>query len=751
MTLRFSDPWPVALGVLAGAILIVLVVLTYRSLREATDRRSRLTFLALRISAVVLLFLLVLEPVLSRDRLKTEDLDVVVLLDRSRSMSIPDSYRGMPRFRVATEFLDRAETGLVRLLEDDFTIRTLAFDTEVRAAGAKDLDGATPPWGRMTDIAAAIRAAGIRAAEDRGSEAGLAAVVLLSDGADNGGGDPVAAAEALGAPLYAVGFGSRSGETAGRRDLAILSVDAPETAFAENTVLAEASVRSTGYSLDDPGNRKVRVVLEKGGEEVASASAEFTEEGAPVRVPLRFVPGGKGAHTFKVRIAVRGDEAIAENNTRTFTVEVADRRASVLFFDAVMRWEAKFLRDFLARDPAVDLTSVQHSGQGRLLVKGDTHGADLSRGLPLSADGFAKFDVVVLGDVKAAALTTAQLDLLRKRVEEGGGLLTLGGYRAYGAGGYTGTPLEEALPVFLGGDLGQREEDLRVRITPEGRIHPSLSGLGSWFAGSDAPTLRGLSLVKREKPGAQVLLEGDGGEIVLAAHRYGEGRAAAFTGDTSWVWFRDPDLGGKDGLHPRFWGQIVRWLLEKEPEMESVGEALVVFTDRASYRIGETVRIRARVRDPEGRPVADATLTAAMVAEGNSRPLELMPVKRVPGHYEARVRASAPGSYFVTAKARRSGAELGRAEATFIIEDASVEMDRVDLDNALLSAVARASGGRYYHAPPTAEAVARDIRGALVGMTEREELSLSNTPLFFLLFTALLTIEWYLRRRRNLL
>lgn len=746
MTLRFSDPWPVPLGVLAGAILIALVVLTYRSLRGATDPRSRHTFLAVRIAAVVILFLLVLEPVLSRDRLKTEDLDVVVLLDRSRSMSIPDSYRGMRRFRVATEFLLRPETGLVPLLEDDFTVRTLAFDTETRAAEPEDLDGATPPWGLMTDVEAAIRAVA-----DRGSEAGLAAVVLLSDGADNGGGDPVAAAGELGAPLYAVGFGSRSGETEGRRDLAILSVDAPETAFAENTVLAEASVRSTGYSLDDPGNRKVRVVLEKEGQEIASANAELTEEGAPVRVPLRFVPGGKGGHTFKVRIAVRGDEAIAENNTRTFTVEVADRRASVLFFDAVMRWEAKFLRDFLARDPAVDLTSVQHSGQGRLLVKGDAHGADLSKGLPLSAEGFEKFDVVVLGDVEAAALTTGQLELLRKRVESGGGLLALGGYRAYGAGGYTGTPIEEALPVFLGGDLGQREEELRVRITPEGRIHPSLSGLGTWFAGSDGPTLRGLSIVKREKPGAQVLLEGDGGEIVLAAHRYGEGRAVAFTGDTSWVWFRDPDLGGVDGLHPRFWGQIVRWLLEKEPEMESVGEALVVFTDRASYRIGETVRIRARVRDPEGRPVADATLTAAMLAEGDSRPLELSPVQRVPGHYEARVRASVPGSYFVTAKARRSGTELGRAEATFVIEDASVEMDRVDLDNALLSAVARASGGRYYHAPPTAEAVARDIRGALVGMTEREELSLSNTPLFFLLFTALLTIEWYLRRRRNLL
>jgi hypothetical protein len=94
---------------------------------------------------------------------------------------------------------------------------------------------------------------------------------------------------------------------------------------------------------------------------------------------------------------------------------------------------------------------------------------------------------------------------------------------------------------------------------------------------------------------------------------------------------------------------------------------------------------------------------------------------------------------------------LGRSEAEFEIEDASVEMDAFALDDTRLSAVARASGGRYYLSPPTAEKVVEDIRGSLVGLVERQELSLSNTPLFFLLFVGLMTAEWYLRRRRNLL
>ena len=53
------------------------------------------------ILAALLLLSLLFEPVLSRERLRTEKLGVAVLVDRIKSMSIPDSYGGRPRFAVA--------------------------------------------------------------------------------------------------------------------------------------------------------------------------------------------------------------------------------------------------------------------------------------------------------------------------------------------------------------------------------------------------------------------------------------------------------------------------------------------------------------------------------------------------------------------------------------------------------------------------------------------------------------------------
>jgi uncharacterized membrane protein len=58
-------------------------------------------------------------------------------------------------------------------------------------------------------------------------------------------------------------------------------------------------------------------------------------------------------------------------------------------------------------------------------------------------------DCMVLDNVAAKALGEARMQALEAFVREGGGLLFTGGRRAYGAGGYHGTPLESVFPVLL--------------------------------------------------------------------------------------------------------------------------------------------------------------------------------------------------------------------------------------------------------------------------------------------------------------
>jgi|GEM_PF-6967116 len=68
--------------------------------------------------------------------------------------------------------------------------------------------------------------------------------------------------------------------------------------------------------------------------------------------------------------------------------------------------------------------------------------------VPASAADLQPYDAVIIEDCRASELSTASMASLRTYVGRmGGGLIMLGGGRAFGPGGYIGSPVEEALPV----------------------------------------------------------------------------------------------------------------------------------------------------------------------------------------------------------------------------------------------------------------------------------------------------------------
>jgi hypothetical protein len=345
----------------------------------------------------------------------------------------------------------------------------------------------------------------------------------------------------------------------------VTAVDAPETALVSNTIIAEVTVRSTGYDLAEAGNRPVRVTLREGDREVASETVELTEDGLPGRVALRAVPERVGTFTYRVEVASRGDEATTSNNVRSFTVRVLDRQIAVLYVEGAARWEYKWIKTALQRDPGVRFTGVVATGRGAFLVQGEKPTADLRKGLPASAEGYESIDVVVLGDIGAEAFEETTLRALGAFVERGGGLLVLGGYRALG-GGWEKTPLADLVPVrLIEGDAEQREAPFAPILTPEGRSHPALAGVTELLESNPRPTLEGCSPVGEAKPGATKLLEHpDDAMPVLAVHRYGEGRVAAFAGDTTYRWALAGIGGTRGGLHERFHGQLIRTLFSPE-------------------------------------------------------------------------------------------------------------------------------------------------------------------------------------------
>lgn len=186
--------------------------------------------------------------------------------------------------------------------------------------------------------------------------------------------------------------------------------------------------------------------------------------------------------------------------------------------------------------------------------------------LPDTAEGFDRYDVVVISDVGANSFQllpqtfTASVpspdrsELVRARVERGGGLLMVGGYLTFsgidGKARWGRSPLAAALPVHV------LDRDDRVELP--GGARPEVVGAHPVVDGLDAtwPALLGLNEVTA-KHGAQVLAT-CAGHPLLVLGEHGAGRSAAFTSDIAPHW-APPGFLDWDG-YVELWDRLVTWL-----------------------------------------------------------------------------------------------------------------------------------------------------------------------------------------------
>jgi hypothetical protein len=89
-------------------------------------------------------------------------------------------------------------------------------------------------------------------------------------------------------------------------------------------------------------------------------------------------------------------------------------------------------------------------------------------------------------------------------------------------------------------------------------------------------------------------------------------------------------------------------------------------------------------------------------------------------------------------------------DLTFAVGKPNQEFDRLDLNEGLLRRIAEKTGGRYL-ALADAGVLIREMKSSERSRRQLTEVSLFNLPLFFLLFVGLVTLEWALRKRQELL
>lgn len=664
--------------------------------------------------------------------------------------------------------LDAFEKSVAGRLDDSVQIRRFRFDqtaSSVDAArgwsaalatsGANSTPGASEPdsAGGSTNLTSVLT----QISSERTSSATRLALVL-TDGRHNTAAGPApqeVATQLAGTNVYVVPIGS----TVRIRDILLHRVEAPSTVAEKDSAMIDVIV--SGFDCEGDATS---IVLRHEGREIDRMSVAFTGPQSDQRARFKIPADKLGWQEYVVEVEPVDDEANTANNFMPVSFEVVRDRTHVLLAEGISRWEYRYLNQLFRREQHVEFDEILFSprlhGSGRMAEHPE---------FPQDVEGWARYDVVILGDVGPLQLSVASQQSLAEAVRRRGcNLIVIAGENSMPAR-FNGQPLVDLLPVERDPNVFA-QQGYGVEVTDEGSFHSALQiadsmeeSLDQWRSTHERFPIYRLSDYSRPKPTARTLLaavsdaaggvsEQSGSAVehaYLCWQRVGAGRVVYIAAPETWrLRFRR-----SDEMHHRFWGQLLRWITASTAG--SGGDLVRLQTDRNNYLAGEAVEVTAWLRDAGGRPLAGETIEAhAQSFDDQITSVELTADKQVPGRYFAKLEGLAAGAYQITVagavvdKLVPPGAEVAMSTVTLRATD-NVEMMNTQCNRALLEQVATLTGGQLI--PPTAI----DEVLQLVSFTPEVSERVDRTPLWnrwtnLLLVLGCVFTEWTVRKLKGL-
>ena len=693
---------------------IIVGVVSYRSSFPPLNRLWRIFLAVLRGAMILLLGLFLIEPVLNLYSSELMQPMLAVLVDRSESMGVASE--GSTRIDLA----DSLGRQILSDLEGNYKLFSFSdslFQIE-KFPSTSDLQG------DATSIVRAFQELSSRKDFDR-----FSGVLLITDGRQNLGGDPVRAGMKLNIPVYTMTLGEMIGET----NLAVDEVISPAVAYSGDDFKIEAQLGAEGIDA-----KKSRVYLKIGDKVVAEMPFDIPREGRKTKIEFDITAPEPGDYEYSISTPVLDRERESADNERIFALRVLKNKIRIFLGSASLDWEYKFINNALSEFDEFEVDDVFPEGGGRFSPPG----------IPRNMEDLERYDIVMLVDSSPRTLRMVLPDL-KKYVEDGGSLI-------YVAGANSLTDIvsfDDLLPL----DLRKPaiiEGEFFFEITPTQKNHAAI------LLDDDPEASRRLwnslppfgRIISGIRPTGDLLLEtrlrqrGDNAIPVLTAGRYGNGRVAAVTGFPFWrSYFGSVNDDRLIKAIPGFWRNLTRWATAGERSKN-----FRILTDRKVYRLGEPVILTGYLYDEASRPKNGALVEVSIIPEGEDAPIKDAVLTQLgSGIYTGELSSLPAGKYVFNAVASSYRDTVGTTSGEFAIEKSSLEMASRSPDYNLTRRIAEATGAVAY-TKDDFEKFSGDLE--LTPYTEETHARIRpfGMPLFLIILLAGLSIEWGLRKRFRL-
>jgi len=558
----------------------------------------------------------------------------------------------------------------------------------------------------------------------------ITSLTIISDGNITDGLSPINEAERSNFPIYTVGIGNTSAnEDVSIKDVSYNKFIYTNTPTTISTVIKNEKLEGsiafiTLFEENKIIDRKKIVLSNSGINNVffTYKSGEYGEK--KIRISVSNIPG----------------ETNFVNNSKTFYIKVQRSKLRVLLLSGSPSNDLSIIKTSLKNNKNYKVNSLTQITKDRFLEKRNVNklldSADVYFliGFPSAATNISFINKVknritnykkpfflLLSDNFNLSKLNYLKDILSFSIK------------------FSSSKLDEVLPLI------KKEE-----ITNPILQISDTDVLKSW---SDLPPVFQPYSEYEVKPGGNVLSEIIINNIplkrpLIISRKIVGSKSISVLASSIWRW-RLLTAANGDNVFDQFIFNCVKWLYASDSEKK-----VIIKPVKKLFSLNENVEFTAQVYDESFNPVSNADVSLTIINKKKNNSVNINLSSKGNGLYSGVFQTNNAGDYTYTGKAKIDNNLLGKDSGKFNIGETNVELINTTLNSVFLKSLSQNSNGEYFpfnERNKLVELLRSKNKNNIKVKTVKSEISLWSNKWLLIIIVLLFSIEWFVRRRLNMM
>ncbi|MBC7418485.1 MAG: hypothetical protein H7325_10045 [Pedobacter sp.] len=681
------------LGCLLLGVLYARVLYTSKS---SLDKKFKIILAAIRTLLVAIIAFLLFAPLLKFTEYTLQK--PILIIGQDNSLSV----RQVEPNGFDQQAYQRNFKALQKALSKKFDVETYHFGDQIGAGFDFSYNA------KVTDATAFLQKI-----KEEYVNRNIGSVILATDGIFNKGSNPLYGLENLRSPVYTIALG----DTIPKRDVVVASVNYNNIVYLNDGFTAKVQVK-----VFEGDGETAQLRLASNGKVIQRQNIVIKEKAFVRTISLKIKADKVGLQKFTVEINPLKNEITTKNNSQTFYVEVIDGSQKVLLAAGVPHPDLVVLKEAISSNKHFEVTLAL---------------ADKLKDIKLQA-----FDVIILYQLPVPdgnnlyKTFLSNLRATRKPIWFiVGGQTDIAGFNQLQKSvslANTNGSLQEIYPVieqdFTGFNLTQGNEkiinSLDPLLSPFGRLKVA--------ANTSAVLDQRIGKINTKSP-------------LLFFSNQNQQKFGFLMGEGLWRWkLNEAQNGDSTGFVKDLISKTVQYLAAKDDKRR-----FRIAPSKPNYEENEEVYLNATLYNESYQPINKPEINLVLKnQEGKS--FNYVFSKSELG-YQLNMGSLLPGNYTFTGNTTL-GKEKLAAIGGFYVTPILAEYRQTTADHRLLNAMAKQSGGKMFmpeNLLKIADEVSKNDNIKTISYEDRRYVELINVKWLFALILALLSIEWFLRKRNG--